>query len=122
MSGFIRIINSSHKKEIDWVHLINDSIHEQMCNVLSSTKFFMTSYLVYLLVSQASFSGLTKVGSYELGEVNIYHNYPVGVGGKFLQFGVVNDNFIYMIIRGLEGEFPRRISLEAMKLIGDIGY
>lgn len=72
----VKFILTIFDKKIDWTTLISDNIHEQLKSVLETNKFYMTSYLVYMLDSQATFLGLIRLGSFQLAEVKIYEHYP----------------------------------------------
>ena len=62
MVHFIEQIRASNL--IDWGSLLSDSVHRHLIVVLMEPKFYMTSYIVYLLVAQCpNYSGLTKRGS-----------------------------------------------------------
>lgn len=48
-----------------WVKMISDNMHEQLMEVKKTFHFYMTLYLVYLLVAKFLYKGLFCVG--ELG-------------------------------------------------------
>ena len=56
------IMKMIKRKQIDWATIISDNIDKQVMNVLSTKKFYMTSYLVYMLALQGKYLGLTRVG------------------------------------------------------------
>lgn len=62
MYEYIKIIKRK-KKHVDWGTQISDEIHEQLINVQSTLKFYMTSYLVYVVAIVRQFPGLSTEGN-----------------------------------------------------------
>ena len=61
MVQFIEQIKASNP--IDWGTSLSNSLHDHFIMVLIELKFYMTSYIVYLLVAQhQNYLGLTKKG------------------------------------------------------------
>ena len=62
MVYFIEKIKAS--ESLDWGSLVSDSLHDYLVRVLTEPKFYVTSYIVYLLLAQCpNYAGLTKRGS-----------------------------------------------------------
>lgn len=57
----MNIIRKGNDK-IDWGEKIRDAIYEQLKEVRTTLKFYMTSYLVYVAASMRQFSGLSTKG------------------------------------------------------------
>lgn len=76
MVHFIETIRTM-KIPIDWTLIISENLDEELMAVKNNYKFFMTSYLVYLLALRATdFSGLFKKGSMLDANVWPYIVYP----------------------------------------------
>ena len=53
---------------IDWAIILSEKLDEELVGVKSDPKFYMTSYLVYLLVARITkYLGLCKKGSMQNG-------------------------------------------------------
>lgn len=60
-----------------YLHLdAKDNLHVQLIQVKTDPRFYMTSYLVYLLAAQATFLGLKTKGSLTDPKVRVYNHYP----------------------------------------------
>lgn len=80
--------------------------------VKKSSKFYMTSYLVYLLANKFSYKRLFNAGTLgtKRGELKVYDYYPQLQYRNFKrEYQRVNDAFIAHIIRLLGGDFERRV-------------
>ena len=51
-------------ESLNWSSLLSDSLHDYLVRILIEPKFYITSYIVYLLVAQhPNYPTLTKRGS-----------------------------------------------------------
>ena len=78
----------------------------------------MTSYIVYPLVAQqTTYLGLIRRGIMKDANVGAHIVYPQLVRkplkDKSLEFRIVNDAFIFAVIKFLEGDYEKRLSMEA---------
>lgn len=62
MYEYIWIIRRK-KAHIDWGTQINDEIHEQLINVTTTLKLYMTSYLVFVAAVMRQFLRLSTKGN-----------------------------------------------------------
>ena len=44
--------------KIDWVGLISDNLNEQLMNLEHTRKFYMSSYVIYMLARRTNYDGL----------------------------------------------------------------
>ena len=94
--------------------------------MLVEPKFYMTSYIVYLLVVQCpNFLGLTKKGNMQELRAWPYIVYPQLVQKKLREkrpkFSIFYDAFIFANIRFLEGDYVKRMSIEATNRVKELG-
>lgn len=113
-------------RQIDWAIILSEKLDEQLVGVKDDPKFYMTSYLVYLLVARKTdYLGLYKKGSMQDVNSQPYVVYPQlvkkNLSDQSKEFGIVNDAFIFAIIHFIEGDYAKRISIEATKRIENIG-
>lgn len=54
------------KKHFDWAHIVSDNNHNQLITVLQTNKFFMTSYIIWVVARAGRYLGLKTEG--RLGE------------------------------------------------------
>lgn len=66
------------KTKLHWAKMISENLHNQLMVVKKSSKFYMTSYLVYLLVEKFPHKGLFRAGTLgtKKGEFKVYDCYP----------------------------------------------
>ena len=43
---------------IDWAGLISDNLNEQLMNLEHTRKFYMSSYVIYMLARRTNYDGL----------------------------------------------------------------
>ena len=84
----------------------------------NNRKFYMTSYLVYLLAMRATnYPGLYKRGSMHDANTWFYIVYPQlvkkSLSKQRKEYRIVNDVFIFSIIQFIEGDYAKRVSEEA---------
>jgi hypothetical protein len=95
----IKIVNML----IDWTSILSENLDEQSMIVKINCKFYMTSYLVYLLVARVmDYLGLFKKGSMQDANAWPYIVYPQLVKKNLpkhnKEYRIVNDAFIFAII------------------------
>ena len=111
-----------NKKQFDWASIINNYLHEQLIDVLHRKKFYMTSYLVFLLALQNIFLGINKNDRFGEVQPGVYNFFPqLEMIESEKHFCNVNDGFTFTIIRRLHDEMERRISNEAANEIAKYG-
>ena len=86
----------------------------------------MTSYLVYLLSTRATdYPGLYKRGSMQDPNAWPYIFYPQLVKKRLSRQNkknkIINDAFIFTIIKFIEGDYAKRLSDEAMEEVIALG-
>ena len=97
-----------------------------MVGVKTNPKFYMTSYLVYLLAAiKIDYPGLYKREIMQDANAWLYVVYPQlmkkNLPLQSVEYRVVNDDFIFTIIRFIEGDYAKRISIEVAARITEIG-
>lgn len=107
------IVRMEQKTNYHWAGIISAMIHEQMCNVLQTKTFTITS-LVYALARFHPYKGLSTRGVF--GQDVIYEFYPLVHLGN-TSYRRVNDAFTMYITRLLQGVEHVRISDNAKELI-----
>ena len=101
-------------------------MHIHLIIVLTDPKFYRTSYIVYLLVAQhPNYSRLTRKGIMQDPKAWPYIVYPHLVR-RALRMGspklrIVKDAFNFVNIRFLEGDYAKRLSIEVITQIKDLG-
>lgn len=107
-----------------WVGIISDHFHEQFVAVKKTSRFYMTSYLVYSLAEQVQYRGLFRAPDEEPGrELKVYDKYPQLQFRNFKRdYCKVNDAFIGHIIILLGGEFERRVSHSANAFLKQFSF
>ena len=103
---------------MDWATTLSENLCEQLRMVKDKKKFYMTSYMVYLLAVRATnYLSLYKKGSMQDPNAWPYIVYPQLVKKKLSvqskEYIIVNDAFIFAIIRFIEGDYGKRLSDEA---------
>ena len=98
--------------------MVSNYLHDHLVRVLTEPKFYMTSYIVCLLAAHhPNFSWLTKKGNMQDPRAWPYIVYSQLVQKKLrpdsLEFRIVNDAFIFVNIKFLEGDYAKRMSFEA---------
>lgn len=68
MYVYIKIILKG-KQQVFWGEKISNFLHEQLNQVHTTHKFYMTSYLVYVATSMRNFLGLTIEGDRKITQV-----------------------------------------------------
>ena len=111
---------------IDWATILRENLDEQLVGVKVDPKFYMTSYLVYLLVARTTnYLGLFKRGSMQDVNTLPYVVYLQLVNKKLSndnkEYRIVNDALIFVIIQFIEGDYAKRISIEAVVRIANMG-
>lgn len=94
--------------------------------VKNNCKFYMTSYLVYVLVARATnYPRLFKKVNMQDANTWPYIVYPQLVKKKIpehkKEYQIVNDAFIFTIIWFIEGDYVKRMSDEAVAKISEVG-
>lgn len=95
------------KASFYWGGIISDSFHEHLMNVEKTSRFYMTSYLVYSLAEWRKYSGLFVALDEEPGRaLKVYDKYlQLQFRNLKKEYCKVKDAFIGHIIRLLRGEF-----------------
>lgn len=71
---FFIIVRMDQNIDYHLANIISAMIHDQLCNVLQTKRFTMTSYLVYALARFHPYKGLDTRGVF--GQEVIYEVYP----------------------------------------------
>ena len=84
----------------------------------NNKKLYMTTYLVYLLAARLTdYPRLYERGSMQDVNAWLYILYPQLVKKRILEkskkYRIINDAFIFAIIRFIEGDYGKKISEEA---------
>lgn len=124
MVHFIETIQTT-KMPIDWVTILSANLDEQLVGVKADPKFYMISYLVYLLVARkTNYTRLFKRGSMQDANAWPYVVYPQLVKKKLLdqnkEYQIMNYAFIFAIIQVIEGDYAKRMLVEAVARIAKI--
>ena len=94
--------NKMTKMPIDWATILSENLDEQLVAIKTNPRFYMTSYLVYLLVARTkNYPRLFKRGSMQDVDAWPYVVYPQLVKKKLSdhkEYKIVNDAFIFEII------------------------
>ena len=94
--------------------------------VNNNHKFYMASYLVYLLATRA----MDNPRLFKKGSMQDANTWPYIVYAQFVkknipknnkEYRIVNDAFIFTIIQYIEGDYVKRMSEEATTKISKIG-
>lgn len=102
------------KEKFHWATMISNNLHEQFLAVKKTSQFYMTSYLVYLLVDPFPYKGLFVAQSPTPGrELKLYDRHMQLQYQNFKDYYPVNDVFIRHIIKLLVGDFERRVTHSA---------
>lgn len=88
---------------IYWATILSHNLHEQLIDIKVDLRFYMTSYMVYLLVARTTdYPRLYKRGSMQNANAWPYVVYPHLMKKKLLdqskEYRIVNDSFIFAII------------------------
>ncbi|KAH9323931.1 hypothetical protein KI387_018570 [Taxus chinensis] len=107
------VIIKKNQQGIDWGSLISNEIDSQMTTVLSTGKFYMSSYVTYAAAGMRNYPGLDTKGNKTVE--HIYRYFPqLTRKGSEDQFRRVNDAFFYENICRLNLELRKtRVSDEA---------
>ena len=102
MVNFIETIRHA-KILMDWATTLSENFCDQLRMVKDKKKFYMTSYVVYLLAARATnYPRLYKKGSMQDPNAWLYIVYHQLVKKKLLaqskEYKIVNDVFIFAII------------------------
>ena len=105
---------------------MSNSINDHLVSVLKEAKFYMTSYIVYLLAAQCpNYPRLTRRGNMQDPRAWPYIVYPQLVQNKLRddssKFIIVNDAFIFTNIRFMEGDHAKRMSVETTTRVMELG-
>lgn len=101
-----------HEKEdilFYWGGIISDCFHEQFMAMEKTSKFYMTSYLVYSFAKQRQYGGLFRAPNEEQGrELKVYDRYPQLQYRNYKKhYYRFNDTFRGHIIKLIRGDFER---------------
>ena len=105
------------KMSIDWATILSDYLHEQLIAMKADPRFYMTSYMVYLLeVRTTYYLGHYKKGSMEDDNSWPYLVlYPQLVKKKLyeqsVEYRIVNKGFTFTIIQFIEGDYAKMMSI-----------
>lgn len=104
MVHFIETIKTM-KIPIDWALILSENLDEQLVEIKNNHKFYMTSYLLYLLVVRAmDYPRLFKKGIMQDANACPYIVYPQLMKKKvpknIKEYMIVNDAFIIWFIKG----------------------
>ena len=102
MVHFLETIRMT-KMPIDQAKILNENLDEQLVAVKTDPRFYMTSYLVYLLAARTmDYPGLFKRGSMQDVDAQPYVVYPQlvkkNMSDQSKEYRIVNDAFIFTII------------------------
>ena len=91
---------------------------EKLGVVKDKKKFYMTSYMVYMLATRVkNYHSLYKKGSMQDPNAWPYIVYPQlvrkNLSAKSKEYRIVNDTFIFLIIQFIEGDYGKRLSNKA---------
>ena len=91
------------KMPIDWASILSENLDEKLATIKNYCKFYMTSYLLYLLDTRVTdYSWLFKKGRMQDANAWPYIEYPQTVKKKLpknsKEYRIVNDAFIFMLI------------------------
>ena len=111
---------------MDWATTLSENLCDQLEAVKDKKKFYMMSYVVYLLAARATnYPGLYKKGNMQDPNAWPYIVYPQLVKKKLSpqskEYRIVNDAFVFAIIRFIEGNYAKRLSDQAKDHITTIG-
>ena len=121
--GFI--VEIARGRKIRWSKVINDALTEQLSTIGASRKFYLNSYLVYMLLKgKTRSSALGEVALVSKGNVSIWRCYPKWrIERRWNDFVMRNDGWEYAIYKELKGEVavPRvsNSAQQALKRHGD---
>jgi len=113
MFKFILVV-LKNKEMIDCAKLISDNLHERLTKVRETRRFYMTSYLVYVMARRAIYPSLTRVGTTRiaLGQVKMYVLYPqLDLKESIKHYKRVNNAFLFYFIRTMEEDLNKRLYL-----------
>ena len=99
---------------IDWGTLLIGSLNIHLTSVPTESQLYMTSYIIYLLVTQQpTYLGLTRKWNMQDANAKLYIVYPMLVRKplqrKSLEFRIINDASIFLSIRFLEVPIPNLV-------------
>lgn len=125
MVHFIKTIRMG-KMPIDWTTTLSDNLDKQLISIKNDPRFYMTSYIVYLIVERPTdYPGLVRKGSMQDANVQSYIICPQLVKKKLPfkspEYRLINDGFIFSIIWFIERDYAKRMSIEAIVRIKKIG-
>ena len=108
---------------IDWVGLISDNLNEQLMNLEHTRKFYMSSYVIYMLARRKNYDGLRCKGPIGSGtqHLKVHECYPQLHLYSKDDYMRVNDVFTMCIVRTLQKRPHIRMSMGAMKLVEEYG-
>ena len=113
MVNFIETIRAE-KIPLHQATTLSEKLCEQLRIVKDKKKFYMTSYMVYLLTERAkNYLGLLMRGSMQDHNDWPYIVYPqlVKKYSKWSkEYRIVNDVFIFFIIQFIKGDYGKRLS------------
>ena len=114
MINFIQTIRHA-KIPMDWATTLSENLCDQLQVAKDKKKFYMMSYVVYSLAARATnYPGLYRKGSMQDPNAWPYIVYPQLVKKKLSpqrkEYRIVNDAFIFAIIRFIDGDYGKRLS------------
>ena len=102
-------------KFIDWADLIAKKLHRSLVTVNNFGSFFISSFLIYVLVESKEWEGLPHFPW--MDEIPIYqYNNDLQEVELFKEFRRVNDVFLGKLVIELQGHDNNRISMEAIQV------
>jgi len=104
-----------------WAKIISDALDEGMKNLGGQAcMFHMTSYVVYSCTYKGTFDALTTMGKVggDVDDAHIWDHYPqLQRKNYLLDYKLVNDAFSMHLVRTMEEDRTKRLSMEAQKVI-----
>ena len=101
---------------IDWAGFISDNLNEQLMNLEHTRKFYMSSYVIYMLARRKNYDGLRCKGPIGIGtqHLKVHEWYPQLHLYSKHDYMRVNDVFSTCIVRTLQKRPHLRMSMGAM--------
>lgn len=108
-----------NKEKILWGKQISDAICEQLSKVLTTLKFYMTSYLLYVAASMRHFPCLSILGNRNQVVMHKYYS-QLTLKNSHNYFWRVNDVFFrYYMVMPNKNFYNRRVSDHACEVVNE---